>query len=86
MRLSNEADDFRSWHFSDVAGLTDDVRSWGQSGLTADIAETTRLTQLGLCGISPQCPLLGESKMLGVNTGRIGTERKAISIFGQVTS
>src|ERR1700721_1045409 len=24
------------WHFSEVAGLTDDVGSWGKSGLTAD--------------------------------------------------
>jgi hypothetical protein len=37
--------DVAYWHFSDVAGLTDDVRSWGQSGLTTDIAETTRMTQ-----------------------------------------
>jgi hypothetical protein len=37
---------FRSWHFSVVADLTDDVGSWGESGLTADIAETTRMTQL----------------------------------------
>jgi hypothetical protein len=32
------------WHFSDVVSLTGDVGSWGQSGLTADIAETTLLT------------------------------------------
>jgi hypothetical protein len=32
------------WHFSDVANLTDDVGSWGQSGLTADTAEATRMT------------------------------------------
>jgi hypothetical protein len=31
-------------HFSDVVGLTDDVGCRGQSGLTADIAETTPLT------------------------------------------
>jgi hypothetical protein len=37
----------RSWHFPDVAGLTDDVGSWGQSGLSADIAKTTRRTHLG---------------------------------------
>jgi hypothetical protein len=36
---------FRSWHFSVVADLTDDVGSWGESGLTADIAETTRMTR-----------------------------------------
>jgi hypothetical protein len=35
------------WHFSDVVSLTGDVGSWGQSGLTADIAETTRLTPNG---------------------------------------
>jgi len=30
-------------HFSNVAGLTDDVGYSGQSGLTADIAETTQM-------------------------------------------
>jgi len=30
-------------HFSDLAGLADDVGSWGQSGLTTDITETTLL-------------------------------------------
>jgi len=30
-----------------MADLADDVGSWGQSGLTADIAETTRMTQSG---------------------------------------
>ena len=39
--------DFRFWHFSDVVSLTGRVGSWGQSGLTADIAETTRLTPNG---------------------------------------
>ena len=37
------------WHFSDMADLADDVRSLGQSRLTADIAETTRLMQGGHC-------------------------------------
>ena len=41
--------DFRLWHFSDVADLTDDVGSWGQSGPTADIAETTRMVE-SRCG------------------------------------
>ena len=31
-------------HFSDMADLTDDVGSWGQSGLTVDFAESTLLT------------------------------------------
>jgi hypothetical protein len=32
---------------SDVPDLTDNVGSWGQSRLTTDIVETTRLTQVG---------------------------------------
>jgi hypothetical protein len=36
--------DVAHWHFSDVADLTNDVGSSGQNGLTANIAETTRLT------------------------------------------
>jgi hypothetical protein len=35
------------WHFSGVAGLADDVGSWGYSRRTADIAEATRMTQCG---------------------------------------
>jgi len=27
-----QSGDFRSWHFSDVAGSADDVRCWGKSG------------------------------------------------------
>ena len=33
-----------SGHETDMASLTDDVGSSGQSGLTTDIAETTRMT------------------------------------------
>jgi hypothetical protein len=36
-----------SWPLSDMAGRTDDVRCRGQSGLIADIAETTRMTRRG---------------------------------------
>ena len=35
---------------ADVVGLTDDVGCRGQSGLTADIAETMRLTRSGTRG------------------------------------
>jgi hypothetical protein len=41
---SNKDRDVAFWPFSDVVGPTDDFGSWGQSGLTTDIAETTRMT------------------------------------------
>jgi hypothetical protein len=61
------------------------------NGLGADIVKPTLLTLLGLPGMSPQCPLLGEtrSEMLGVSLSAKrshlhGAEGKLD--FGQVTS
>jgi hypothetical protein len=64
----------------------------GQSGLDDCAPRRLSRTLLGLPGMSPQCPLLGENEKRDARrepasqAGHIGTERKASSIFGQVTS
>src|SRR5712664_3723535 len=47
----------------------ENVRSWGQTGSDRPTLKMVHLTLLGLPGMSPQCPLLGEtrSEMLGVS-------------------
>jgi hypothetical protein len=42
--------DFRVWHFSDLSGYADDVRSLGQSrprNLTARLPKMTQLNDIG---------------------------------------
>src|SRR5262245_44801730 len=56
-RSGLERSDFVPWHFSEVPERRDDVRSWGEFGHRACIAEWPSLTRSGLrpgWGSAPQ--------------------------------
>ena len=67
---------------SDVVGLTDDVGSWGYSGLTGDIAETMRMI---LSHISAeQLPLHtgAEQEIARIDLSSIQSVRRQFSSVG----